>query len=120
MIVIIRIRRKVELSGGSVKLLGGLVVGEGSFPGSIESSEPEAGAAVGFTDLRDPLPPGPLPYAAVLAGGVLRSAFPSHAPFPRPPHHRRLLTRRRRSLAAAASSLLLMGLRRLGLFLHCS
>lgn len=76
---------QVEEGVGAVEPPRGLVVGERRLLGGGEGAEPEARPLVGLADLGYPLPPRPLPHAAVLARRVLRPALPPRRPLlPRP------------------------------------
>jgi hypothetical protein len=83
--------REVELGARATELDGGLVVGPGGLLGGVERAQPLAHRAARVADLRRPLPPRPLPHAAVL---VLL--------LPPPPLPRRRASCRGRLLRAAA------------------
>lgn len=66
---------EIEVGVGAVETPGGFVVGQGGLFGCGEGAEPEAGPLLGLADLGDPLAPGSLADAPVLAGCILGSPF---------------------------------------------
>lgn len=88
-----RRRGEVEVGAGPVEEERGAVVGPGGVLGGGEGAEPLARALPRLPDLRHPLPPAPLPHAAVPELAILRPALP-----------RRLLLRSPPSAAAAGAA----------------
>uniref|UniRef100_J3MUT9 Uncharacterized protein n=1 Tax=Oryza brachyantha TaxID=4533 RepID=J3MUT9_ORYBR len=56
---------EVDLGLGALEADGGRVVGAGGFLGGVEGPEPHPRRLHRVPDLRRPLPPRPLPHAAV-------------------------------------------------------